>query len=70
MEHDSHIRIGAKRKALDALEAARRRAAGNGDEDRAKEAEIEAVVEVINELTSQSAVGSAETSRFYSYRSA
>jgi hypothetical protein len=33
LEHYSHIRIDAKRQALDALEAARRTAEGNGNGD-------------------------------------
>jgi hypothetical protein len=40
LEHYSHIRIDAKRQALDALEAARRKTApngtGNGDRDSSK----------------------------------
>ena len=56
LEHYSHIRIDAKRQALDALDAARRSAAGNGNGDGAHEAEIEMVVEVPDDLTSQSAV--------------
>jgi hypothetical protein len=54
LEHYSHIRIDAKRQALDALDAARRAAAGNGNVDGAKEAEIETVIDVPDELTSQS----------------
>jgi hypothetical protein len=54
LEHYSHIRIDAKRQALDALDAARRAAAGNGNGDSAKEAVIEAVVEMPDEPTSQS----------------
>ncbi len=54
LEHYSHIRIDAKRQALDALDAARRGAAGNGDGDKPNGAEIETVVEVSDELTSQS----------------
>jgi DNA-binding PadR family transcriptional regulator len=65
LEHYSHIRIDAKRQALDALDAARRNAApnGNGDGDSSKRNEeapdeggIDALVEVSGELTSQSAV--------------
>jgi hypothetical protein len=57
------IRIDAKRQALDALDAARRQAAptGNGDGDGSKgdeeapdEGGIDALVEVSDELTSQS----------------
>jgi hypothetical protein len=58
LEHDSHIRIDAKRQALDALDAARRGEAGNGNaangnEEAANAAEIETVVEVSDEVTSQ-----------------
>jgi hypothetical protein len=52
--HYSHIRIDAKRQALDALDAARRAAAGNGNGNGANEAEIETVVDVSDDLTSQS----------------
>ena len=57
----SPIRIDAKRQALDALDAARRGEAGNGnagngDGKAANAAEIETVVEVSDDLTSQSAV--------------
>jgi hypothetical protein len=63
LEHYSHIRIDAKRQALDALDAARRGAAPNGDEDgnngkgvgeAPDEGGIDALVEVSDELTSQS----------------
>ena len=63
VEHYSHVRIDAKRQALDALDAARRNAApnGNGDGDSSKgkeeapdEGGIDALVEVSGELTSQS----------------
>ncbi len=55
----SHIRIDAKRQALDALNVARRGEvgngnAGNGNAEAANTAEIEAVVEVSDDLTSQS----------------
>jgi hypothetical protein len=62
LEHYSHIRIDAKRQALDALDAARRNTAphGNGDGDSSKvkeeapaEGGIDAVAEVSDELTSQ-----------------
>jgi hypothetical protein len=58
LEHYSHIRIDAKRQALDALEAARRGAAGNGNgnSEVSDEGDIDALVEVPNDLTSQSAV--------------
>ena len=48
LEHYSHIRMDAKRQALDALDQARRAAGGNGngDENKANDAAIEAVVEV------------------------
>jgi hypothetical protein len=63
LEHYSHIRIDAKRQALDALDAARRNAApnGNGDgksgkgnEEAPDEGGIDALVEVSDKLTSQS----------------
>src|SRR5262245_57937602 len=56
LEHYSHIRIDAKRQALDALDAARRSTAHNGDGngDGADQTEIQAVVEVSDDLTSQS----------------
>ena len=56
LEHYSHIRIDAKRQALDALDAARRATAHNGDGngDGANETEIQTVVEVGDDLTSQS----------------
>jgi integrase len=56
LEHYSHIRIDAKRQALDALDAARRSTAHNGDGngDGANETEIQTVVEVGDDLTSQS----------------
>jgi hypothetical protein len=56
LEHYSHIRIDAKRQALDALDAARRSTAHNGDGngDGADQTEIATVVEVSDDLTSQS----------------
>jgi integrase len=56
LEHYSHIRIDAKRQALDALDAARRDAAenGNGGEKAKNQEEIPAIVEVSDDLTSQS----------------
>ena len=59
LEHYSHIRIDAKRQALDALDAQRGRVLpsnGNGDGDgsQAQDAEIKAVVEVPDGVTSQS----------------
>ena len=59
LEHYSHIRIDAKRQALDALDAARRGEegngnAGNGNGEPANAAEIETIVEVSDDLTSQS----------------
>ena len=61
LEHYSHIRIDAKRQALDALDAARRAAAGNGNghQNESNVAGIEAVVGVSDELTSQSRSQSA-----------
>ena len=67
LEHYSHIRIDAKRQALDALDAARRNSAPNGDGDGSKsngeapdEGDIDALVEVSDDahvtVTSQSAV--------------
>jgi hypothetical protein len=50
-----HIRIDAKRQALDALDNLRRDSdGGNGNGKRASEAEIETIVEVADDLTSQS----------------
>jgi len=62
LEHYSHIRIDAKRQALDALDAARRNTApngnsdghGRGNEDGPDQGGIDALVEVSDELTSQS----------------
>jgi hypothetical protein len=56
LEHYSHIRIDAKRQALDALDDLRRRAAtnGSGNEEPAKDAESQTIVEVADDLTSQS----------------
>jgi len=59
LEHYSHIRIDAKRQALDALDVARRDEAGNGNAangngEAAKAIEFETVVEVSDDLTSQS----------------
>jgi len=56
LEHYSHIRIDAKRQALDALDTARRSTAHNGDGngDGAGETEIPTFVEVGDDLTSQS----------------
>jgi hypothetical protein len=54
LEHYSHIGIDPKRQALDALDAARRSTAhdGDGTGDGANQTEIPAVVEVSNDLTS------------------
>ena len=56
LEHDSHIRIDAKLPALDALDAVRRSTAhnGEGNGDDANETEIPAIVQVSDDLTSQS----------------
>ena len=54
---DDVIRIDAKRQALDALDAAGRAPAHNGDgngDDGANQTEIPAIVEVADDLTSQS----------------
>ena len=53
LEHYSHIRIDAKRQALDALDDVRR-AESNGNGKPANDAEIETIVEVADDLTSQS----------------
>ena len=53
LEHYSHIRIDAKRQALDALDDVRR-AESNGNGKPANDAEIETIVEVPDDLTSQS----------------
>ena len=57
LEHYSHIRIDAKRQALDALDAVRRSTAHNGDgngDGGADQTEIPAIGEVSDDLTSQS----------------
>src|SRR5688572_11556134 len=55
LEHYSHIRIDAKRQALDALDNLRRGGDGaNGNGKPANDAEIETIVEVADDLTSQS----------------
>jgi hypothetical protein len=63
LEHYAHIRIDAKRQALDALDAARRAPAENGGDgngadkgngEAPKEGDIGALLEVSDELTSQS----------------
>jgi integrase len=56
LEHYSHIRIDAKRQALDALDDARRKATSNGDgaEKAKNDGEIPAIVEISDDLTSQS----------------
>ena len=60
LEHYSHIRIDAKRQALDALDNLRRGSDpvnGNGKpENPENDAEIATIVEVADDLTSQSAV--------------
>jgi len=55
LEHYSHIRIDAKRQALDALGAARRSSTDRSDGNRnaANETEIPVIVEVGDDLTSQ-----------------
>jgi integrase len=55
LEHYSHIRIDAKRQALDSLDNLRRGGdAGNGNGKPANDAEIATIVEVADDLTSQS----------------
>ena len=56
LEHYSHIRIDAKRQALDALDDLRRRAAanGNGNGKPSNDTKIETIVEVGDDLASQS----------------
>ena len=56
LEHYSHIRIDAKRQALDALDDVRRLAAtnGNGNEEPANDTEIQTIIEVTDDLTPQS----------------
>jgi hypothetical protein len=49
----SSIRIDAKRQALDALDDLRRRAATNGNGKPENNVEIETIVEVADDLTSQ-----------------
>jgi hypothetical protein len=56
LEHYSHIRIDAKRQALDALDVQRGRVlpeAGNGNCGAPQNAEIEAIVEVSESVASQ-----------------
>ena len=55
LEHYSHIRIDAKRQALDALDTARRSPAHNGEfnGDGGNQTEIPAIVEVSGDPTSQ-----------------
>ena len=54
LEHYSHIRIDAKRQALDALDDVRRHAATDGNGGPANDVEIETTVDVPDDLTSQS----------------
>src|SRR2546422_2177409 len=57
LEHYSHIRIDAKRQALDALDVQRGRVlpkAGNGGDSESGTGEIEAIVEAPESVTSQS----------------
>ena len=55
LEHYSHIRIDAKRQALDALDNLWRSSNGaNGNGEPASDAEIETIIEVAADLTSQS----------------
>jgi hypothetical protein len=55
LEHYSRIRIDAKRQALDALDTLRRGGdAANGNGKPTNDAEVETIVEVTDDLTSQS----------------
>ena len=55
LEHYSHIRIDAKRQALDGLDSLRRASdTANGNGQPANDAEVETIVEVADDLTSQS----------------
>ena len=61
LEHYSHIRIDAKRQALDALDVQRGRVlpltgsgTGNGADADGGDAQIEAIIEVPDSVTSQS----------------
>jgi hypothetical protein len=57
LEHYSHIRIDAKRQALDALDVQRGRVlpkAGNGGDSESGNGDIDAIVEVPESVTSQS----------------
>jgi len=54
LEHYSHIRIDAKRQALDALDAQRQLVAAGKGNGNGQQAEISAVVEVPETVTSQS----------------
>ena len=57
LEHYSHIRIDAKRQALDALDVQRGRvlpAAGNGNGGVPQNAEIKAIIDVPESVTSRS----------------
>ena len=52
LEHYSHIRLDARRQALDALDAQRER--GRVEPDSAEQPEIDTIIEVGDGLTSQS----------------
>jgi hypothetical protein len=57
LEHYSHIRIDAKRQALDALDVQRGRVlrgTGNGNDGDPQNAELKAIIEVPDSVTSQS----------------
>ena len=54
LEHYSHIRIDAKRQALDALDNLRRGGDGANGNGKPADSEIATVVEVADDLTSQS----------------
>ena len=63
LEHYSHIRIDAKRQALDGLDNLRRASdTANGNGKPANDAEVETIVEVADDLTSQSAVSGSPPS--------
>jgi hypothetical protein len=54
LEHDSHIRIDAKRQALDTLNVQRGRVLPDPGNGNGGDSEIEAIIEVPESVTSQS----------------